>query len=263
MRARLLAPAGLPSMACARRDTALSERPLRQEQRPSSAQRTVPPTRTRPPSTDGSVSQGISLWSVAAKSAAVPHPDGSHRRLYCLESPESWFEDFGSGVLECGRALVAIDPDFAALVNLDDYQVFVTEYDRQSDLCVADRTPTGFRVQARHAAAEGPFGWRIVARRKDINAERLATVTIPPEPTLPPAGYVDADAPGPAGEPLTVLRHGCHRGVRRSRRPWFAVPPKSSRLPVRSESGPGTLMNRGPVFRISTVRVRVDVRPNQ
>jgi hypothetical protein len=31
-----------------------------------------------------------------AKSAAVPHPDGSHRRLYCLESPESWFEDFGT-----------------------------------------------------------------------------------------------------------------------------------------------------------------------
>jgi hypothetical protein len=28
-----------------------------------------------------------------AKSAAVPHPDGTHRRLYCLESPESWFED--------------------------------------------------------------------------------------------------------------------------------------------------------------------------
>ena len=34
-----------------------------------------------------------------AKSAAVPHPDGTHRRLYCLESPESWFEDFGTGQL--------------------------------------------------------------------------------------------------------------------------------------------------------------------
>ena len=34
-----------------------------------------------------------------AKSAAVPHPDGSHRRLYCVESPESWFEDFGRGTL--------------------------------------------------------------------------------------------------------------------------------------------------------------------
>ena len=43
-----------------------------------------------------------------AKSAAVPHPDGSHRRLYCMESPESWFEDFGKGQLECGRAEIAV-----------------------------------------------------------------------------------------------------------------------------------------------------------
>ena len=34
-----------------------------------------------------------------AKSAAVPHPDGSLRRLYCVESPESWFEDFSKGCL--------------------------------------------------------------------------------------------------------------------------------------------------------------------
>ena len=29
------------------------------------------------------------------KSAAVAHPDGTHRLTYCTESPESWFEDFG------------------------------------------------------------------------------------------------------------------------------------------------------------------------
>ena len=51
-----------------------------------------------------------------AKSAAVPHPDGSHRLLYCMESPESWFEDFGEGQLACGKAEVTIDPDFAAVV---------------------------------------------------------------------------------------------------------------------------------------------------
>jgi hypothetical protein len=120
------------------------------------------------------------------KSAAVPHPDGSHRRLYCLESPESWFEDFGRGQLECGQADVLIDPDFAAVVDLDEYQVFVTEYGQHSDLCVTDQTATGFRVQAKDDAARGRFGWRIVARRKDIRGERLAPVTIPPEPTLPP-----------------------------------------------------------------------------
>jgi hypothetical protein len=60
-----------------------------------------------------------------AKSAAVPHPDGSHRLTYAVESPESWFEDFGRANLSDGRALVRLDPDFAAVVD-DDYHVFVT-----------------------------------------------------------------------------------------------------------------------------------------
>ena len=37
------------------------------------------------------------------KSAAVAHPDGTHRLLYCVESPESWFEDFGEGQLTDGQ----------------------------------------------------------------------------------------------------------------------------------------------------------------
>jgi hypothetical protein len=136
----------------------------------------------------GPVTIGGALTVVGGpKSAAVPHPDGSHRRLYCMESPESWFEDFGSGRLECGRAEVAIDPDFAAVVNLDHYHVFLTQYDQHNDLCVTDRTPAGFRVQAPNVVADGEFSWRIVARRKDIRGERLETVTIPPEPSLPPS----------------------------------------------------------------------------
>jgi hypothetical protein len=134
----------------------------------------------------GSVVVSGAFTVFGAKSAAVPHPDGSHRRLYCLESPESWFEDFGKGQLDCGQAEVRLDPDFAAVVNLDDYQVFLTEYDQHSDLCVTDRTSTSFHVQSRDATADGRFGWRIVAKRKDIAGERLAPVTIPPEPRLPP-----------------------------------------------------------------------------
>jgi hypothetical protein len=106
--------------------------------------------------------------------------------MYCMESPESWFEDFGKGQLECGRASVQLDPDFAAVVDLEDYQVFLTEYGRHSDLCVVEQTTTGFCVQAKDDATTGRFGWRVVARRKDIKRVRLEEVTIPPEPTLPP-----------------------------------------------------------------------------
>ncbi|HEY7055398.1 MAG TPA: hypothetical protein VH458_02680 [Vicinamibacterales bacterium] len=119
------------------------------------------------------------------KSAAVPHPDGSHRRLYCMESPESWFEDFGKGQLTCGRAAVTIDPDFAAVVDLSDYHVFLTEYGDHQGLHVTEMTPSGFTVQAKNGEADQRFSWRVVAKRNDITAERLAVVTIPPEPTLP------------------------------------------------------------------------------
>jgi hypothetical protein len=124
-----------------------------------------------------------------AKSAAVPHPDGSYRRLYCVESPESWFEDFGRGKLECGSAEVTIDSEFAAVADMEDYHVFVTAYDHDLQLHVTNRTPKGFTVQAGAAGdrdATGTFSWRIVGRRRDIEGERLAKVTVPAEPTLPP-----------------------------------------------------------------------------
>ena len=129
-----------------------------------------------------------------AKSAAVPHPDGSHRRLYCVESPESWFEDFGEAQLACGRAEVAIDPDFAAVADLTRYHVFLSAYDTDHKINVRNRTATGFTVEADAAWAavkgtkgsdDASFSWRVVAKRKDIKGERLATVAIPKEPTLP------------------------------------------------------------------------------
>jgi len=129
-----------------------------------------------------------------AKSAAVAHPDGSHRRLYCVESPESWFEDFGKARLdECGRAAVGIDPDFAAVADLTDYHVFLTAYGIDRPLYVAGQDASGFVVQAAESAstaankppASGSFSWRVVARRKDIEAARFAAVTVPAAPHCP------------------------------------------------------------------------------
>jgi hypothetical protein len=134
----------------------------------------------------GPVIVGGNFTVVGAKSAAVPHPDGSHRRLYCVESPESWFEDFGKGHLECGHAEVTIDPDFAAVAALDDYHVFLTDYGGRTHLSVTSQTPTGFRVETDDATSSTRFSWRIVAKRKDIPAPRFEPVMVPPEPVLPP-----------------------------------------------------------------------------
>ena len=122
---------------------------------------------------------------LGAKSAAAPHPDGSHRRLYCVESPESRFEDFGKGQIDGGCAHVMIDPDFAAVTDLEDYHVFLTDYTTRQPLSVTARTPRGFTVEANSngtpiPAMTGDFGWRILAKRKDIAALRFEAVVVPP-----------------------------------------------------------------------------------
>jgi hypothetical protein len=115
-----------------------------------------------------------------AKSAVVPFADGSHRRLYCMESPESWFEDFGTGELAGGRAEVRLDPDFAATVDTTDYHVFLTEYDDNNALYVTERSATGFAVRAKASdTASATFSYRVVAKRVDIEAPRLEKVTMP------------------------------------------------------------------------------------
>lgn len=114
-----------------------------------------------------------------AKSAVVHFAGGSHRRLYCLESPESWFEDFGVGQLVNGQAQVQLDPNFASVVNTDPYHVFLTEYEDNNALFVTNRTSTGFGVRAKASmTASGTFSYRVVAKRKDIATARLVTLPL-------------------------------------------------------------------------------------
>ena len=44
---------------------------------------------------DGNV-QVNGTFTASVKNAVVPFPDGTHRLLHCMESPEHWFEDFGA-----------------------------------------------------------------------------------------------------------------------------------------------------------------------
>lgn len=93
------------------------------------------------------------------KNAAVKHPaDGSYRLLYCEESPESWFADYGRGTLAGGKAEIKLDPDFAKLIHTDDYHVFVTAEGPQQ-LYVSQRTAAGFTVTALPGGTTGG-GWR-------------------------------------------------------------------------------------------------------
>ena len=84
-----------------------------------------------------------------SKSAAVPFADGSHRRLYCMESPECWFEDFGEAKLVKGKAQIKLPRDFAAVINVNSYHVFLTPYGPSNGLYVSKRTRQGFVVESK------------------------------------------------------------------------------------------------------------------
>lgn len=114
------------------------------------------------------------------KSAAVPHPDGSHRLLYCMESPESWFEDFGEAKLVKGKAAVKIDKDFAGVAKTDAYHVFLSPYGESNGLYVSRRNRNGFEVREQSGGRNTlTFSYRVVARRKDVPSERLPKFDAP------------------------------------------------------------------------------------
>jgi hypothetical protein len=115
-----------------------------------------------------------------AKSGAVTFPDGSVRRLYATEMPESWFEDVGEAQLVNGRASVPIPPDFAQAVNTGTpYYVFLTPHSEDVEaLAVTVRAADHFEVRANgKGVVEGSFAYRIIAKRKGGAAPRFERVT--------------------------------------------------------------------------------------
>lgn len=129
----------------------------------------------------GPVTIAGNLQVTGSKNAAVPFPDGTHRLVYCMEAPESYFEDVGRGQLQAGKAEVLIAKDFLALIHTDDYYVFLTEHDPSSKgLVVSGMHPDRFVVQEREGGqSNASFSYRIMARRKDIVGERLAKADLP------------------------------------------------------------------------------------
>jgi hypothetical protein len=111
-----------------------------------------------------------------AKSAAVAAADGEHRRIYCTEMPEAWIEDAGEVELVDGKADVAIDERLAAIADVAAYQVFLSPY-APVQAYVSRRDAGSFQIRvAGHETGAKPVacGWRLLARRSDVTAERFA-----------------------------------------------------------------------------------------
>jgi len=110
--------------------------------------------------------------SAAVKNAVVPFPDGSARVLHCMESPEHWFEDFGTAKLKRGRAVVRLDTDFAKVIKRGDYRVFLTPEGDCRGLYVR-KSAGSFEVREFGGGKSNvAFSYRVVGRRRDITRHR-------------------------------------------------------------------------------------------
>ncbi len=120
------------------------------------------------------------LFCTGSKSAVVPVDNNTRKvALYAVESPENWFEDFGSGQLSNGVATIELEPTFAQTVNLSvDYHVFLTPNGNSGGLYISSKTPTSFEVRESGSGRSTiAFDYRIVARRKGYETVRLADKT--------------------------------------------------------------------------------------
>jgi hypothetical protein len=154
------------------------------------------------------------LTVAGTKSARVKLQDGREVALYAVESPESWFEDFGAAHLHGGVAEVALEPGFLQTVDTAvDYHVFLTPSGDCHGLYVASKSPAGFEVRELGGGnASISFDYRIVARRRGFENVRLQEVHLPqvsPEmkdrlAKLPPPQSMTVPAPPPLQPHLQV-----------------------------------------------------------
>ena len=112
-------------------------------------------------------------FTANVKNSVVPFPDRTHRVLHCMESPEHWFEDFGTAKLKDGRAAVKLDGDFAKVIKATGYHVFITPEGDCRGLYLHGKTAASFEVRELGGGKSSvAFSYRVVGRRRDITRHR-------------------------------------------------------------------------------------------
>jgi hypothetical protein len=111
--------------------------------------------------------------TATVKNSVVRFPDRTQRVLHCMESPEHWFEDFGTAKLKNGRVTLKLDGDFAKVIKPTGYHVFVTPEGECCGLSVRGKTVASFEVRELGGGKSSvAFSYRIVGRRRDITRHR-------------------------------------------------------------------------------------------
>lgn len=106
-----------------------------------------------------------------AVSTIVDGVDGRPKVMFAPEAPEVLFEDYGTGYLTSGIAVIAIDPIFTNNIIVNDehpLKVFIQLEGECNGVYVSQKTANGFIVKELNSGSSNvSFSWHIVANRKD------------------------------------------------------------------------------------------------
>jgi len=117
-----------------------------------------------------------SFTATGSKSALVETASYGKRKLYAVESPENWFEDFGSAKLTGGQVIIELDRIFIETVNTEvQYHVFLTP-NGDCTPYVTQKTSFSFKVVSHGEEPNCAFDYRVVAKRKGYEQARLEVV---------------------------------------------------------------------------------------
>lgn len=127
---------------------------------------------------NGNLNISGNLVVSGTKSSTAKLQNGREVAFYAVESPENWFEDFGSAELKSGVGWVPLEAAFSEATNASAaYHVFLTPNGDSNGLYVARKTATGFEVREHGGGGSNvAFDYRIVVRRRGYEAIRMAEV---------------------------------------------------------------------------------------
>lgn len=112
------------------------------------------------------------ITGTGAVAEIVPTPNHGRVKLFCPESPEYWYQDYGTVSMVNGQAHVELDPIMAEVIVVDAnnrIRVFATPVDMLNfeGVTVTNQTATGFDlVELNGATHSGTVDYQLIAKPK-------------------------------------------------------------------------------------------------
>ncbi|MDT3739858.1 MAG: hypothetical protein RO257_10215 [Candidatus Kapabacteria bacterium] len=115
----------------------------------------------------------VALSVVGGTKNAIVNTSKGPTGLYCEESSEVWFTDYGIGKLTNGSVRIIIDPLYSETVNLNEiYHVFI-QARGNAELYTCDYDNTGFSVKSSRGDENVEFSYKIIAKRTGFEDKRM------------------------------------------------------------------------------------------